>query len=292
MYSNSKMLKHLSPNTKLLFVIVFISIVSACSFKSIYNRLDYLIPSYVEGMVSLDDMLEDKVEQRTKVVINWHRNTQLKQYAELLREFQLYFGLHLSEERVLQYMSDMESLWLPLGEKLNEEMAELLPLLNDEQRDELFESMADKNEAFYDDYVDLDAEERIEEYTESLRDNYENWLGDLTEQQEQYLEKAAYKLHSSAALRLQQRKVWQHSIREILEPSDDPEIKSERLRTFFRKFNDERNAALAAADEANKQVIAWLTVKLVHASNVEQEEYFINKTNDYIRIFTELAENR
>lgn len=286
------MLKHLSCNKKYLFVIVFITIVSACSFKSIYNRLDYLIPSYVEGMVSLDDMLEEEVEQRTRVLINWHRNTQLKQYAELLREFQFDFGLHLTEERVLQHMSEMESLWLPLGEKLNEEMAELLPLLNDGQLDELFESIDDKNEEFYDDYVDLDVEERIEEYTESLRDNYQNWLGDLTEQQEQYLEKAAYKFHSSAALRLQQRKVWQHSIGEILESSDDPEIKSERLRTFFRKFNDERNASLAAADEANKQVITWLTVKLVHASNAEQKEYFINKTDDYIRIFTELAENR
>jgi hypothetical protein len=110
---------------------VFISIVSACSFKSIYNRLDYLIPSYVEGMVSLDDMLEEEVEQRTRVLIYWHRNTQLKQYAELLREFQLDFGLHLTEERVLQHISAMESLWLPLREKLNEEMAELLPLLND-----------------------------------------------------------------------------------------------------------------------------------------------------------------
>ncbi len=285
------MLTHLPRNTTFLFVIVFITMVSACSFKSIYNRLDYLIPSYVEGMVSLDDMLEEEVEQRTRVLINWHRNTQLKQYAELLREFQLDFGLHLSEERVLQHMSDMKSLWLPLREKLNEEMAELLPLLNDEQLDELFESIDDENEEFYDDYVDLDAEQRIEQYTERLRDNYENWLGDLTQQQEQYLEKAAYKFYSSAALRLQQRKVWQHSIREILESSDDPEIKSERLTTFFRKFNDEPNLALAAADEANKQVIAWLTVRLVHASNAEQKEYFINKTDDYIRIFTELADN-
>ena len=286
------MLTHLSRNATFLFIIVFITIVSACSFKSIYNRLDYLIPSYVEGMVSLDDMLEEEVEQRTKILINWHRNTQLKQYAELLREFQLDFGPQLSEERVLQHMSAMELLWQPLGEKLNEEMAELLPLLNDEQLEELFDSIEDKNEEFYDDYVDLDAEELIEEYIDSLSDNYENWLGDLTDQQEQYVEKAAYKFHSSAALRLQQRKLWQDNIREILASADDPEIKSERLRTFFRKFNDEPNLALAAADEANKQAIAWLTVKLVHASNAEQKDYFINKTDDYIRIFTELAEGR
>ena len=35
-------------------------------------------------MVSLDDVLEEKVEQRTQTLISWHRNTQLKQYAEIL----------------------------------------------------------------------------------------------------------------------------------------------------------------------------------------------------------------
>jgi hypothetical protein len=171
-------------------------------------------------------------------------------------------------------------------------MAALLPRLNDKQLKELFENIDDKNEEFYDDYVDLDAEQLIEQYKESLYDYYQNWLGDLTEQQQQYLEKAAYKFHSSAALRLQQRKLWQYSIGEILASSVDPETKAERLRTFFRKFNDEPNAALAAADEVNKRVIAWLTVKLVHASNAGQKEYFIDRTDDYIHIFTELAENR
>jgi hypothetical protein len=49
---------------------------------------------------------------------------------------------------------------------------------------------------------------------------------------------------------------------------------------------------LAEADKANKQVIARLTVKLVHAATADQKGHFMNKTDDYIRIFIELAENR
>lgn len=283
----------LSPsNSKYILIPVFIAIVSACSFKSIYNNLDYYIPSYVEGMVSLDGMLEEQVEQRTQLLINWHRNTQLKQYAELLRIYQQDFGTQLTEERVSQHMATMESLWQPLAEKLSEEMTVLLPLLNHQQLDELFESIDDKNEDFYDEYVDLDKVELIETYIESLLDNYQNWLGDITGQQEQFIEKAAYKFHSSAHLRLQQRKEWQQSMREILYSPDDAEIKSERLRALFRTFTTEESIALTAADEANKQVIAWLTVKLVHAATAEQKDYFIAKTDDYIRIFTELAEGR
>jgi len=279
-------------DSRFIFIIAFTAILSACSLKSVYNNLDYLIPSYVEGMVSLDDMLEEHVEQRSLVLINWHRNTQLKQYAALLRSYQLDFGPQLTEERVSLHMTSMQALWHPLGEKLNEEMAVLLPMLSTEQLEELFDNIDEKNEEFYDEYVDLDEQELIEEYTERLRDNYQGWLGELTEQQETDIEKAARRFHSSAHLRLEQRKLWQNSIREILYSEDPAEMKSERLRVYFKAFNIDRVDALSEADKANKQVIAWLTVQLVQAATAEQKGYFMNKTDDYIRIFTELAENR
>ncbi|MBT8118866.1 MAG: hypothetical protein KJN89_04025 [Gammaproteobacteria bacterium] len=277
---------------KYILVITLTAIISACSLKSVYNNLDYLIPSYVEGMVSLDDILEERVEQRSQVLINWHRNTQLEQYAALLSSFQRDFGPQLTEKRVFQHMTTVKALWQPLSEKLNEEMALLLPLLNDEQLEELFDSIDEKNKEFYDEYVDLDEEQLIEEYSEKLFDNYESWLGDLTKEQEVIIEKAAYKFKTSAHLRLEQRRKWQINIRQILYSDDTADIKSERLRVFFKAFNSQREDVLYEADKANKQVIAWLTVELVHAATDEQKQHFINVTDDYIRIFTELAENR
>ena len=282
----------ITSQTKLIIIVVLSLTVAACSIKTLYNRLDYLIPSYVEGMVSLDDVLEEKVEQRTQTLINWHRNTQLIQYADLLRTFQQDLDSPLTEEQVIQHIYAMELLWYPLAQKVNQEMAALLPLLNAKQREELFASIEEKNEDFYDDYVDLDDEERIEQYTESMLDNYESWFGELDQRQQQYVEQAAYQIHSSASLRLQQRKVWQQSIREILESADNTEKKTERLRTFFEDYNIDDDAELASANEANVQLIAKLTVQIVNRLTPDQKEYFTDKTNDYIRIFTELAENR
>ena len=282
----------ITSQTKLIIIVVFSLTLAACSIKTLYNRLDYLIPSYVEGMVSLDDVLEEKVEQRTQTLINWHRNTQLIQYADLLRSFQQDLDSPLTEEQVIQHISAMESLWYPLAQKVNQEMATLLPLLNAQQREELFASIEEKNEDFYDDYVDLDNEERIEQYTESMLDNYESWFGELDQRQQQYVEQAAYQIRSSASLRLQQRKVWQQSIREMLESADNTEKKTERLRTFFEDFNIDDDAELASANAVNVLLFAKLTVQIVNRLTPDQKEYFIDKTNDYIRIFTELAENR
>jgi len=282
----------ITSQTKLIIIVVLSLTVAACSIKTLYNRLDYLIPSYVEGMVSLDDVLEEKVEQRTQTLINWHRNTQLIQYADLLRTFQQDLDSPLTEEQVIQHIYAMELLWYPLAQKVNQEMAALLPLLNAKQREELFASIEEKNEDFYDEYVDLDNEERIEQYTDSMLDNYESWFGELDERQQQYIEQTAYQIRSSASLRLQQRKVWQQSISEMLESADNTEKKTERLRTFFENFNIDDDAELASANAANVQLIAKLTVQIVNRLTPDQKKYFTDKTNDYIRIFTELAENR
>ncbi len=277
---------------KIILIAVFITLVSACSLKTLYNRLDYLIPAYVEGMVSLDDVLELKVEQRAEVLINWHRNTQLVQYADWLRNVQQDAGPQLTGERLLQHIETLESFWKILSLKINQEMVMLLPLLDAEKRTELYASIADKNEDFRDEYIDIDEDERIESYSERVLENYENWLGELSDEQESSIALAAQKLQSSASLRLEQRLIWQKAIQQILDNNESAELKAEHLRTFFADFDISDHAEMNRISEANLQIIVQLTVAIVHSLTPQQKAYFIDKTNDYIRIFTELAENR
>ncbi|MCW9047533.1 MAG: DUF6279 family lipoprotein [Gammaproteobacteria bacterium] len=275
-----------------LLIISLIMLLVACSLKTIYNRLDYLIPSYVEGMVSLDEVLEEKLRQRTGSLVNWHRNTQLTQYAELLRTFQKDIQSPLNEKLVLQHIATIQLLWQSLEVKLNKEMAELLPLLSAEQQEELFASIEDKNEDFYDEYVDLYNDERIDQYTETTLDTYENWLGYISEEQERAIEKAATELNNSALLRLDQRRLWQRSIQEILKTSESEEVKSKQLEQFFKRFSINDQPQLKVISEINKKIIARLTVEIINQASANQKTFFKNKTDEYIQIFTELAENR
>jgi len=282
----------LTRQKKIFLMAVFIAIITACSFKTWYNQLDYLIPSYLEGLVTFGDILEKKVDQRTQVLINWHRNTQLKKYAEWLRRLQRDAGPQLTEAQLFQHIATLESFWLSLSQKLNEEMTILLPLLNSEQRRELFAGIADKNQDFRDDYIDLDEQERIDSFTESMFDNYENWLGELTDEQQEAIELAASKLHSAAGLRLQQRLLWQRGIQDIIDSNESEAVKSERLALFFAEFEMDNETGIKSKNAANQKIIVQLTVQIVHSFTPEQKDYFISKTNDYIRMFTELSENR
>ena len=279
-------------SSKAVFIVVLVVMTTSCSFKTMYKQLDFLIPSYVEGMVSLDSMLEEKVEQRTLVLINWHRNTQLHQYAEWLRALQRDVNNQLTEEQMLQYIATLDSFWQSLSLKVNEEMVRLLPLLNAEQREELFSNITDKNDGFREEYVDVDKNERIAQYTDRIMDSYETWLGNLTDKQESTVTQAAAKIQATAGLRLARRQQWQQSIKRILETKDSTTQKAESLGQYFKDFNSKDNVAMNTIDKMNRQLLARLTVQIVYSMTDEQNAHFVSRTNDYIRMFNELAKER
>jgi muramidase (phage lysozyme) len=278
--------------TKTIIILTLITAVAACSFKTVYNRLDYLIPEYIEGMVTLDDVLEEKLEQSTLVLLEWHRNTQLKQYADWLSALQRDMAAQLTEKQLEQRITEMDRFWRSLSAKVNDEMADLLPLLNKEQQDELFMNIEDSNDEFREEFVDLNEEQRIEDYVERMSDTYQSWIGELTDEQQRKVEQVATELVSTAELRLQRRLQWQRGIREILAEEETAQNKTGRLRQFLSGFEDIDDETMKEKSEINREVIVRLTVQISHSMTEDQQAHFISKTNDYIRMLTELAENR
>jgi len=278
--------------TKTIIILTLITAVAACTFKTVYNRLDYLIPEYIEGMVTLDDVLEEKLEQSTLVLLEWHRNTQLRQYADWLTALQRDMAAQLTEKQVEQRITEIDRFWRSLSTKVNDEMADLLPLLNKEQQDELFMNIEDSNNEFREEFVDLNEEQRIEDYVERISDTYQSWIGELTDEQQRKVEQAATELISTAELRLQRRLQWQRGIRDILAEEETAQNKTGRLRQFLSGFEDIDDETMKEKSEINREVIVRLTVRISHSMTEDQQAHFISKTNDYIRMLTELAENR
>lgn len=276
----------------MLFALALFTIISACSFKTVYNRLDYLMPEYVEGVVTLDDALEQRLDERTALLLQWHRNTQLKQYANWLQSLQQDVNGQLTAERLGQHIARMEQFWLALVIKLNDEMAYLLPLLDAEQRKELFAYLDETNEEFREEFIDRDDGERIEDYAERIIDTYENWIGELSDSQTLAVEQGASSLISTAEHRLARRLEWQQGIRDILASSDSRYDKSQRLRAFLAGFEHDPDGPIKEAAEFNRKIIIGLTVEIANSMTQDQKHHFTSKTDDYIRMFTELAGNR
>jgi hypothetical protein len=216
----------------------------------------------------------------------------LLQYASWLRAIQQDVGPKLTEQRVQQRISEVEQFWRTLTVKIYAEMAQLLPLLNKEQLQQLFASIKESNDDFREKFIAIDEQERREKYFDNLYDVYENWLDDLSDEQEAAIRKAAQALVGTAELRLQRRLDWQNGIRDILTGDASQPQKSAALRQFFSGFEDFVTPAMKANADINRGIIARLTVHISHGLSKQQEAFFISRTDEYIRMLTELTEDR
>lgn len=273
-----------------ILAITLFAFSAACSLKTIYNNLDELIPEYVEDFITLDDVLEKKFEQRTLLLLDWHRDTQLRQYADWMRSVQQDIGPQLTTEKVDQRFDEMEQFWQSISARINDEMANLLPLLNEKQQQELFSNLAESNADFREEYVDIEEIERREQYFEDLYEIYESWIGGLSDDQDAAIYKAAQALVYTADLHLQRRLDWQQGIHKILTEHDDYELRRQQLSKFLAGFEHSYSETYKEKSDLNRRIIAQLTVEISHKMDEDQMAFFISRTDEYIRIFRELAE--
>ena len=111
----------------------------------------------------------------------------------------------------------------------------------------------------------------------------------LVTAQTDLIETSATELRSSARERLERRRRWQDGIREILDSSKTRSQKTGELRRFFADFDAHEDAEMEAIERANGDVIDRLTVQIARLMTQDQTDHFVERTNDYIRMFTELA---
>lgn len=274
-----------------MLVVLLTVVVSACSFKTLYNQLDILIPEYVEGMVTLDDLLENELELRSRSLLEWHRSTQLVQYAAWLRALQAETG-RLTPARARQLVAEMDGFWDALANRLDDDMAVLLPGLGAGQQAELYASIAAKNEEFREEYIEPDVAARREAYFDSTREAYESWIGTVNDDQEATIRQATNRLIDTASLRLQRREQWQDGIRDLLAERGSRQEKSLRLRAYLASFEFSKGQEMDSKTAHNKDIIIQLTVAISGSMTEKQQEHFIAKTDDYIRMLTELSEHR
>ena len=261
----------------------------ACSFKSLYNHLDIFIAEYISDMVSLDDVLSHRVDMESIAFHDWHRKTQLEEYATWFDALQADVRPDITEATVVAHLDRLETFWNTLLDRTFNESAGLIALLDEHQQKELFENIETKNSAFYQKYVDLTDDERVDQFIDRIEDSLEPWLDDLTDKQEKLIAQLAATLKPFAAERFRERQRWQRELLPIVKAKIPAEIKTVQLQTYFRQFAQNKNAVIDSRKAYNTQQIAHFMVQLMKSMDAEQTRYLKSRLAEYAKIFRELA---
>ncbi|MDH5326983.1 MAG: DUF6279 family lipoprotein [Gammaproteobacteria bacterium] len=279
------------PSFRTLWLILVLSFsVSACGVSMIYNRLDWVVPFYVDDFVTLDEDQQIKLHNKLNSLLAWHRSTQLSVYSKMLRKARTDVSNGLSAEKIQEIFQGFDQGWEALMAAAAPPIADLLLTISSEQKTELFQNLKSLNAEYQEKYIAISDEEKLEKIVEKMQDNFSDWLGDLSEAQEKMISTYAAQLVPIHADRYAFRLQWQEQLKQILYHEAQPEAMRKQLMELFAQAKRLYPQAYKDKLQANRLVVQNMLLAMNSGISKAQMAHLANKLEHYAASFDELSQ--
>ena len=261
---------------KILALVIWLILLSACGPRLYYPSLDWLIPWYVDDYISLEPGQSSRLRTQLARQLDWHCRTQLPEYAEFLRDFRREVddsGRPVTVERLDTYKIRLTRYWNALIVQISPDIADIMFSSTDEQIGELFENLERKNRDIESEYVAPPPQKIIHNRQKRMQKRLNYWLGGLTESQLQAVNDWNLQLEPIAADRVAYRRKIQAAGRHMLESRTNPDELETALRGLLTNAEEYRTENYQRKIEVNTQRTLEMLVYLSETLTPNQRNH-------------------
>jgi hypothetical protein len=269
---------------------------AACStIKLGYNNADVLLLHTLDRYVSLTPEQEELVRHRIAAVMDWHRSTQLRDYAAIINRAQDRLDGTLSPADVIEFSDVVTARMLALGERIAPDFAALALMLSREQIDQLEGKLIDdETRARRETAAELT--KAIDARTEKYAQRAEFWLGTLSAQQVEIVKASLVSRPADSMYWIEARERRDRALIAMMR-----RIQAERptaaeaaawIRAYFAEIARPSDPQQRARAEAFRQDNARLIAKLVNSATPEQQAQLERRLSGFATDFGQLAQRR
>jgi hypothetical protein len=175
-----------------LFLILCVAVLAACSsIKFAYNHGDTLVYWWMDGYIDLDSSQSALVRKDIDKLLHWHRQTQLRDYAQLLGNGQKQLAGKLTQADLLQDYQEIKRATELLLIKAQPELADVARAMRPEQIAFLEKKFAKNNNEYRKKVMQGDVAKRNKIRYEKTLEQFESWFGNFSREQEAIIRKAS-----------------------------------------------------------------------------------------------------
>jgi len=273
----------------ILLILLSIGLLSSCSVKTAYKQLDWVLAGMVEDYVSLTDTQEADVDKRIAAFLKWHQFTQLNTYADDMQKVQQYTTMGLNEAGADDLFARFMKSWEALKNRVAPDMAETLLTLDEKQQQGLLDKLAEQNTEIEDEYREYTEEERYERAGDKLINNFENWLGNLDDQQEATLRTWPKQFKPLDEERMAFRLKWQAALTETLKATMPFDEKRNKLIALIKTPEAYQSEVHKQKLVYNSKLLKSLVIDFDRSVTQEQRGFLAGRLDYLIENFRELA---
>jgi hypothetical protein len=266
---------------------------AACSATRLaYDNADtmlrFMLPSYLD----LDAEQSDDLTPRIMRFHQWHRSSELPEYAALLRSASQRAAKGITAEDVAWGLANVRSSYRRVAAKAAEDAAPVLATLTPAQLAALEHRLAENNEKYAKKFLSSDDKKRRRGQQKRMLERFRDFAGDLSPDQEARIERFALDHERHVALRFEERQRWQRDCIAVLRREHKPEELGRQLAEMFQRPELRRSEEFIREDKRWDEDLGQLIVDLDRSLSPKQRAHVVRRLSDYAEDFSVLAGKR
>jgi hypothetical protein len=270
-------------------VVVGVSSLAGCSAVSlVYGQASWLVGDYLAALADLDQAQHNALVKQMESVHQWHRRSELPEYAGLLNDAisALDGGLTMEETQAL-YGRGLTHYQRLLG-KVSAGIAPVYVNLRAEQIVTLEDNLNERDADFKEQYASTDLSERKEKRRERILERVENVIDDLSDAQKAMLATKSDAFPDSGPLWYDYRVVQQIRFLALLKEKRDAGTIRQHLQAWLVDGTG-RGERLTQYSAKLKHQISDLIVSIVESLDASQRRTLIQQLTEYRDLVVELS---
>jgi uncharacterized damage-inducible protein DinB len=279
----SRWLKHIA------VVLAVTLALGACSRVGLaYRNLDVIIPWTLSDYLDMNGEQKSWLDERLKEHLSWHCTTQLPGYLDWLDRLQTMIATNQVTDAALQARAhEAEQAIAETAREITPSAIELLQGLDDKQVAEMNDAFAKDRRKRQEEYLKPTLDQQIKERSARMERRLNDWLGPLSNTQQQRVTTWSRALGDQNTQWLANRVHWQKQFSAAVAQRQSPQF-PQRIETLLINRESLWTPAYRKAFANTEAQARSLFVDLMAASTPSQRERLLKKIEGVRKDFSDL----
>ena len=224
-----KMLMILNSFMKKILLFSLIFLVGCSSTTFIYNRIDFLLPWYLESYVDLNQEQRQKLNELLEPFFEWHREEELPKYVKIIEDFESILDEKIELASIEAITHEVEQSWFRLEDNM---IAWVIPMtreLSNEQITEFLQTMQTKTAQNENKYLSRNLQTYQNDNYKRIRKNLRRFIGGMNKDQLDLIDIASKEMIRVDGQWIDNRKALIENLKVILKRGDGWELDLENI---------------------------------------------------------------
>jgi len=275
-----------------VFALALFAIAAGCSSVRVgYNNADTLLLYTLDNYLDLNRSQQQLARDRFRVLLAWHRSTQLHGYADLIEAAGKRIDGRVAADEVLALNLEMNRRLVAVGEQAAPDVAALALTLQPAQLDRFARKLAEDNTKTR--REEAGRKRSFEHRTKRGIERAEEWFGSVSPRQEELIRNALAERPDSEDWWIHERELRRSDLLALLRRihAEQPAVDEAArwMREYFAVLTEPRDPERRARMHEFRRGNAELIATLVNTASPEQKATLLKKLHGYAEDFTALA---